>query len=316
VEQTGRLPSGIRTGSGWANGTFGELLQGVLAENDMDFLVTLPIAQGATATFQPVPGSQEVNVHPPHKVKAALVAGLIITALGLPCGGYLRLENELAEGKGFASSSADLVATVQAVGDAFGVDFKESEIEDFLRQIEPSDGVMYCGVVAFYHRAVRLRERLGFLPDLVIVAHDEGGEVDTILFNRMFKPFSQSDKAEYSRLLAELGEAVPAGDLAAIGRVATRSARLNEILRPRAHLEAIQQISRDVDGLGVVAAHSGTVLGILLDAADPQCEEKIVQASRSLRALPGSVSVHRTAAARRAVPALVGPAEDGGSQSP
>jgi uncharacterized protein involved in propanediol utilization len=312
MEPRQRRSADLRTGFGWANGTFGELLQGVLIENDMDFLVTLPITKGTAATFRPVPGSQRISVHPPHKRKASRLAGLMMTALSLPCGGYLRLETELAEGKGFASSSADLVATVHAVGDAFGLVFDEPAIEAFLRSIEPSDGVMYQGVVAYYHRAVRLREQLGFLTDLLIVAHDEGGEVDTIRFNRMPKPFGEEDKAEYSSLLAGLGQAVRAGDLGAVGRIASRSAELNEKLRPRAFFEHIRRLSRDIGGLGVVVAHSGTVLGILLDAADPECKAKIVKADRSLRALPGSVSIHRTAAARVAMPAALGPADDEG----
>jgi uncharacterized protein involved in propanediol utilization len=300
----------LRTGFGWAKGTFGELLQGVLIENDMDFLVTLPITKGTAATFQPVPGSQRISVHPPHKRKASRLAGLMMTALSLPCGGYLWLETELAEGKGFASSSADLVATVHAVGDAFGLVFDESVIEAFLRPIEPSDGVMYQGVVAYYHRAVRLREQLGFLTDLLIVAHDEGGEIDTIRFNRMPKPFGAEDKAEYSSLLAELSRAVRADDLDSVGRIATRSAELNEKLRPRKFFQQIRRLSRDIGGLGLAAAHSGTVLGILLDAADPEREAKIDKADQSLRALPGSVSIYRTAAAHVTMPAMLGPGHD------
>jgi uncharacterized protein involved in propanediol utilization len=317
MEQMAQLPAPAvpRTGVGWANGTFGELLQGVLAENDMDFLVTLPIAEGSRVTFEPATGGPDVSVHPPTKRKVSRLARLMIDRYRLPCGGRLRVDSDLAEGKGFASSSADLVATVHAIGDAFGLACDGPAVEDLLRDIEPSDGVMYPGVVAYYHRAVRLRKHLGYLDDLLIVGHDEGGEVDTIDFNRVPKPFDAADKAEYGRLLAELDEAVRWGDLAMIGRVASRSARLNEKLRPHRNVEWFEKLALEVEALGVVAAHSGTVLGILLDAADPDRTAKIRHARRALRPLPGSVSVHRTAATEDSA-ARTGPGDRGTDAEP
>jgi L-threonine kinase len=65
---------------------------------------------------------------------------------GLPGGGTLILQSRLPEGKGHASSSADLVATVRAT-DATGVTPTRRQIESMLATIEPSDGVMYSGVV-------------------------------------------------------------------------------------------------------------------------------------------------------------------------
>lgn len=57
-------------------------------------------------------------------------------------------------------------------------------MEDWLRPVEPTDGVMYPGVVVFEHRAVRLRAELGTLPPLTVVAVDEGGHLDTVAHNR------------------------------------------------------------------------------------------------------------------------------------
>lgn len=283
-----------RTGRGHARGTFGELLQGVLAENDLDFLVTLPIRQGTTTTFRPESGSHEVEVRPAHKLKARRLANLIVSTLDLPCGGLLEVESTLPEGKGLASSSADLVATALALGDSFGLAFDGPTIESFLRRIEPTDGVMYLGVVAYYHRAVRLREHLGFLPRMTVVGYDEGGVVDTVGFNRTPKPYGASEKLEYSRLLAELSEAVRAADLAAVGRVATRSAAMNAAIRPRSGFGPVRALCREVDGFGVVTAHSGTMLGVLLAEDDPEAATKTEHIRQSLRRLPGALSVHHT----------------------
>lgn len=283
-----------RIGLGTAFGTFGELLQGVLPDNNLDFLVTFPIAQWSTATFRPANDLDHIQVYPRHKQKSARLAAAVLEQFGLSGGGLLTLDGDLAEGKGFASSSADLVATARAVADAFGMVLSERSIESLLRQIEPSDGVMYDGIVAFCHREVRLRERLGVLPALTVVAHDEGGVVDTIRFNRLSKPFDDADKREYARLLAVLTDAVRSGDLSTVGEVTTRSAQLNAKLRPRRDFDLMHRLCRDVDGHGLVIAHSGTTLGIMLDDDDPECAAKVGHVRRACAGVPGAVSVHRS----------------------
>jgi uncharacterized protein involved in propanediol utilization len=296
VEEVPGVPLGVtgRIGEGRAFGTFGELLQGVLPDGDRDFLVTFPVAQWAAATFRPTGEPGRIRVFPGHKRKSARLAAVAMKLLGASGGGVLELGGGLAEGKGFASSSADLVATARAVADAHGRTLSERAIESLLRRIEPSDGVMYDGIVAFHHREVRLRERIGVLPPLTVVAHDEGGVVDTVGFNRIRKPFDDADKREYARLLATLTVAVRAGDLTGVGAVSTRSAELNGKLRPRRHVDVLRRLCREVDGHGLVIAHSGTALGILLDHGDPERAAKIDHVRAGCAALPGTVTVHRS----------------------
>jgi L-threonine kinase len=297
-EQGGASPYGSvgddGVGVGVANGTFGELLQGVLPESDLDFLVTFPISRTSIAEFHLVPSHREVVIQPPHKTKSRLLAERILRAHGNHGGGSLRITTTLPEGKGLASSSADLVATARAVGEAVGVRLTEREIELFLRGIEPSDGVMYPGIVAFYHREVRLRERLGSLPPLTIVAHDVGGMVDTVRFNQAKKPRSATAKHEYAELLGALANAVRTGDLQAVGDISTRSAEMHSTLSPRKHFGDLLRICRDIGGLGLVLAHSGTNLGVLLPGDVDEHAEEVQYIRKSCAAFPGSVSVYRS----------------------
>lgn len=283
-----------RLGVGSAFGTCGELLQGVLAENGLDFLVTLPIRAGSVAVFEPDPVLDRVEITPGHKTKSRRLAERMLRGRGVPGGGWLTVSSALAEGKGMASSSADLVATARAVADATGRVTGPAEIESYLRDIEPTDGVMYPGVVAYYHRQVRLHHRLPPLPPLTIVAGDEGGAVDTIEFNRGPKPFPAATRREYSGLLRTLTRALGRRDLPAIGAVATRSAVLNSVLRERPHLEASIAAAAAIGALGIVVAHSGTTTGFLLSDVDPDHAAKLAAAVRHCRAFATSVSVHRS----------------------
>lgn len=294
--QTAPVASRFRgaIGVSTAFGTFGELVQGVLPEDEGDFLVTLPIARWTMARFQAVPDASEVEVRPAHKSKAKKLAELILDSAEAPVGGLLTLHSGLPEGKGLASSSADLVATARAVGNALAVDLAPETVERFLRLIEPTDGVLYPGIVAFDHRRVRLRALLGSLPTMTVVGVDEGGTVDTVEFNRLAKPFTAADRREYAVLLDRMSAAVARRDLAEVGAVATRSAEMNQVLRPKRTLAAMTELCAEIGGLGVVAAHSGTMLGLLLDVGDPGYVAKVAAAVQACSALSSEVSLYRS----------------------
>ena len=281
------------TGVSTCFGTFGELLQGMLPEPDADFLVTLPVARWTMSTFRVDPGRTGVEVRPAHKGKARRMAEMVLAMAGAP-GGLLTVDSNLPEGKGMASSSADLVATARAVANAVGLDLPPVLLEDLLRRIEPTDGVLYPGVVAFDHRRVRLRARLGSLPTMTVVGLDEGGTVDTVAFNRIAKPFTPADRREYARLLARLTQAVARRDLSEAGAVATRSAEMNQALWPKRALDDVLRVCEEVGALGVVAAHSGTMLGVLLDAADPHYVERISATVRACSLISPDVSLYRS----------------------
>ncbi|GLZ39378.1 kinase [Actinokineospora sp. NBRC 105648] len=282
------------TGVSTAFGTFGELLQGALPEADGDFLVTLPIARWSIATFRTDPESVELQVRPAGKRKALRLARMILADAGETSGGLLTIDSGIPEGKGLASSSADLVATARAVANALGLPMPAHRVEELLGRIEPTDGVLYPGIVAFYHRRVRLHSFLGSLPPMAVVGIDEGGTVDTVAFNRIPKPFTAADRRDYASLLDRVTAAVRDGDLDTIGEVATRSAEMNQVLRPKRTLPALQRICAEVGGLGVVNAHSGTTLGILLDTRAPESRVRVAEAAKKCLSLAGNVTVYRS----------------------
>jgi uncharacterized protein involved in propanediol utilization len=275
-------------GSATAFGTFGELLQGALPDGT-DFLVTMPIARWSTARFLLEPSVSGVHVRPAHKTKSQRLVEAMLSRYGVRGGGCLLLDSDLPEGKGLASSSADLVATARAVGEAIGIVLDPAEIEKLLRGIEPSDGVMHDGVVAFHHREVRVRSHLGHLPPVTVVGVDEGGEVETIGFNKQPKVFTAGQRRTYAVLLRTLAQAILTGDLAAAGEVATQSALMNQRLCPKRTLVGMIEICRAVDGLGVIAAHSGTALGVLLADDHPEHHDQLDRTVQACARLTGTV---------------------------
>jgi uncharacterized protein involved in propanediol utilization len=283
-----------RTGFGRSFGTFGELLQGVLKPEGDHFMVTLPVARWSRASFRRTDTRVNVTVAPAHKWKAARAATAALQVLGHRGGGSLIIDSDLPEGKGMASSSADLVAAVRAVASSCGERFSPESIADLLRPIEPTDGVMYDETTVFDHREVRLRRRLGRFPSMVVLAFDEGGQVDTIGFNRGLAGRPAAVVAEYRDLLAQVEAAASQGDLASAGQAATRSTELNaaDVARPK--LPLLKLLNHDIGGLGIACAHSGTMLGILLPADDAELDAKVDHARRRAARLLTQMTVHRT----------------------
>jgi len=135
---------------------------------------------------------------------------------------------------------------------------------------------------------------LGYLPPLTIVGLDEGGQVDTVEFNARPRPFDRARRAEYENLLFDLERAVASNDLRSLGEISTRSAVLNQEILPKTHLDLLLDMSRRYEALGVVVAHSGTHLGLLLDPDAADLCQSVPAIISELTQYSANVCVHRT----------------------
>jgi len=278
----------LQEGIGVANGTFGELLQGALQGDNNHFLVTLPIQKFSRAVFTPNDATKRITFTPSNKSKSLALLQKLVEHYGLSIGGHLSIESELAEGKGLASSSADLVATARALESTMGCVIPTELILAILRAIEPSDGVMYPEFVTFFHRKVELGRRLGFPSRLKVLAIDEGGQIDTIDYNRRNHPFTEEECAEYAELLQTIEIAIQCNNLKLLGRVTTRSAILNQKRNPKRHLAPMLEICKATNALGVVVTHSGPCIGLLFPH-EPAFQKQIEQAKTQLANLSDQV---------------------------
>ncbi|SHN84634.1 threonine kinase [Paenibacillus sp. ov031] len=280
-------------GVGKSFGTFGELLQGV-GTDAQNFLITLPINRYSNVTFQSQPSLPHLIVSPSYRSKSRKIALRILQLYDLPLGGFIEINSNIPVGKGLASSSADIVATARAIDHCFGLNLTAEQLEALIQEIEPTDGVMYDGIVSYYHRAVRLRESLGPVPNLSIVSIDEGGEVDTTEFNKISRSFSAVEKLEYDHMLASISAAIKRNDLKAVGKISTQSAIMNQRLLEKKQMERVLDICNEVDGLGIVITHSGTCTGILLDQTDVEYCWQLHKAYELMSLLHGEVTIFHT----------------------
>jgi uncharacterized protein involved in propanediol utilization len=289
------LASVADSGSASCCASFGELLQGMLPDGG-HFLATLPIDLHSRARFTVSADTRELSVWPKNSWKALNGVSALLRRFGLPLQGQLRLESEIPRGKGLASSTADLVAALRAVARCYRLPLDVDVLETILRDVEPSDGLMYEGVVAYRHREGRLLARLGPVPALTLVAIDEGGEISTLAHNARRLDFSETEREQYAELLIKLRRALRSDDVAALGAVATRSAQLNQRVLPKRWFDAMTAIADEVQAAGVVAAHSGTYLGIMIDTFGDRHDVQVRRASALIAELGLMPSVFSTTA--------------------
>lgn len=260
----------MKMGTGSCNGTFGELVQGIL--DGRPFLITLPITGlRSEAVFIPDPAMSEMKVAD-SKVKALKAGQLLLEQFGLKVGGHLKIRSNIPIGKGMASSSADIVAALKAIANSCSLPLTNDIISAAAAQIEPTDGVMYEEVVAYDHIHGKLIESLGVLPPFILVGIDIGGTVDTITWNQVEKAYDLHDQNEFLEAYGLVKQGFRENHFSFICKAATMSARVNQTRLAKPFFHEFEKLAHACQG-GVVVAHSGTVAGILINQQRPNLQE-------------------------------------------
>ena len=266
-----------------APGSCGELVQGML-HGDY-FLITCPIDMYSSATVALTLGTGRVN-GPPDAPKSRQVVALTLAHFGRhEMDAQLSLSSPLPRGKGMASSTADVSAAVAATAAAMGVDADMSPtmIAKIALQVEPSDGTMLPGIAMLDHKQGSIAKTIGSPPPMRVVVLDFGGDVDTLAFNGVNRDSALKRlQPEFEEALHLVAQGIREGSAADVGAGATRSAIANQQLLYKPQLDAVLRLAEDVGAVGVNAAHSGTVLGLLFEDDNALAENAVSQAWESL----------------------------------
>lgn len=263
-----------------SNGVFGEFLQGV-GSDDQPFLITSPVNIYSKACFTFNPTLQHIKIENRDKSKSQQLADKMWEKYRLKKGGVISVETQFPVGKGLGSSSADLVAVAKALSAAYSLNFGPQEIEEIIRGIEPTDGVMYPGVVSYYYKQVKLNKTLGTIKGAVILGVDEGGEIDTVQYNKVKRDFSEYEKQRYDQLHNAIEKAIRNNDIGMLGQISTDSSHLNQRFNHKKLLNEFIEISKSLQLPGIVVAHSGTYIGFLLDSTNPHFQKQVSEVKKA-----------------------------------
>lgn len=251
-------------------GTCGEWVQGWLWGEPV--LVSCPIARYAEVQLERRKDSRLVL--PPDCDKATQATAQMRALGGQPdFGADIRIKSALPRGRGYASSTADVVGVAAAAALALGVQLSPKQLGRLACTIEPSDSTMFPGLTAFAYRSGAWHQTLGPAWQWPLVILDGGVTVDTVTFNHKLD-FERVKRLEPETrdALAWLAEGMRQGDVHGVGA----AGRLSALAYQRVyHSELVEEAVRWADELkacGVVRAHSGSIVGLLFSASEPALE--------------------------------------------
>lgn len=271
-----------------APGVCGELAQGVI--EGIHFLVTCPVDFYSRVKVDIYSDGPGVEAPEDCDKAAAAVRRTLFHLKNAKVRAKLTINNPIPRGKGMASSSADLAAAIAATGLALGEEISPYQIAQIALSIEPTDGIMIPGVALFDHRAGIIRESLGPPPPMEIVALDLGGTVDTVQFNMVdrFQRWQSVDK-QTGEALRLLRRGIEEQDPALVGRGASISAEASQTVLAKPRLAEVKEFAESVGAVGVNVGHSGTIMGVLLDARERRGKSTY---HKALSAFPDAESVY------------------------
>lgn len=251
----------ILRGSAAAPGTCGELVQGTIKGES--YVITCPIDFWSEVIVEL---SENGDYHGSLD-KSCRALKMTLDYIGKKHSLVsIKRTSLLPESKGMGSSTADIAATCLATARAFGQELAPEVIAKIATAIEPSDGQMYPGITLCNHLTGEAKKYLGQAPPLKLVIADPGGTVDTILFNNRqdlaSKNFQKEPKVRQAVELVTRG--LLTEDWEMMGRGASISAQANQVVMPKPYLAQWRKWASEMNALGVLVAHNGTVMGMIM----------------------------------------------------
>jgi len=173
---------------------------------------------------------------------------------------------KIPEGKGLASSTADIAALLGALARLLGKPVREEEIARIALQVEPTDGVFFPELSIFDHLEGRIKLSLPLPRYLGVVVVELPGERETLAVNReKLRENWLRHRREVEEAFRLVERGLEEGDLSLIGRGATLSGQIMQEVEKEDLWEKVVSLSREMGASGVNRAHTGKAFGILFD---------------------------------------------------
>lgn len=182
------------------------------------------------------------------------------------------------EGKGFASSTSDLVAIAAALGEAIDDPFTPEDIHAFAIGVEASDATMFPGLVTAKLDQAEVLAVHPATPPVAFVTVIPEATLET-----EHQPESYPSP-EAIRMLDAMQTALTSQDLPAMARLATESATAAQDRIRTPHWQLVNDIAKEFDGLGIIIGHSGTLSAIITNTQHPHHQSRLEALIQTLQA--------------------------------
>ena len=242
----------------------GEFVQGVL--DNEEYLSSYAINLFSVATLEE---GKEVIHTGPKKSRRAME--LVFEKFNIPVDESkkisLNINSQIPIGKGMASSTADIGATINATLSMLGKTLTGEEISKLAVKIEATDSLLLNRHSIFNPLTADIKKYMGGIDNakVVILEPDDILDTKSIRMTPNYRMYKMQNKEIIRESFSLLDEGLAKNDLSLVGKACTYSSLANENIHKKPFLKEIIEISDKFGCYGVNIAHSGTVIGILMD---------------------------------------------------
>lgn len=256
----------------------GEFVQGYVDKEE--YLCSYAIDLYSTAIVEEK--LEDINIGP-HKSRNAIE--MVFNNFDIPIKESkkisLQIDSQIPTGKGMASSTADIGATIKATLALLQKDMTSEEISRLAAKIEPTDSIFIEETNIFNILNGEVIKCLGNLKNAKVLILEPNRTLNTRRIrstpNYMETKLKNKDLIKEAFCLLEDG--IRKNDLNLVGKACNISSLANENIHQKVGLKEIIEISKNYGAYGVNIAHSGTVVGILLDKS--MDEKRLIELIRN-----------------------------------
>ncbi|WP_196010279.1 L-threonine kinase [Citrobacter amalonaticus] len=168
--------------------------------------------------------------------------------------------------KGMASSTADIAATAVATAQHLGHQLDESTLAQLCVSLEPTDSTVFQQLTLFDHNDASTQIPCDAQPALDLLVLESPQTLRTADYHRIPRQAGlHAGAPALKRAWEKVQEACAEQNPYRMGEAATLSAIASQMLLPKPDFDALLSLVEDCGLYGVNVAHSGSVVGLMLD---------------------------------------------------
>jgi uncharacterized protein involved in propanediol utilization len=262
----GTLPS-VATPKRWVTGKVGEWLQGVDNEGaPIVYALAVDSSPFRTLTSVEPAGSLTVLINPDIPADSAKVQKAIkelASSYGFvgDCAYRVTISGSPPRGKGLGSSSIDVASALLAIRDQRGLGISAQELFKLMCRVERSDYLFNPELIVAANPRDGSSSVVARAPKCLVLAWDTdpAAAVNTEAVQHL-----DIARRSFTEEYQELSGMIQSGETERLLRAATRSAELNDRILPKIGFSSAQKLVNELQNVGLIAAHTGTILGFVL----------------------------------------------------
>lgn len=258
----------MRKGFGCCPGTCGELVQGYMGKDEC--ISSYCIDLFSTATIW-----KNISEKPHFKTKkkkSIEAIELVFEHFGLDKSEVEKLnvniKSNIPMGKGMASSTADIGASIMATLDYLDKYMSPEDISKLVAKIEPTDSIFHRNICIFDSIKGEVKRDLGVFENKKVLILEPALKISTVKLRnqKSYKQITKENREITRNSFKLLNHGFESYDMNLIKRACINSAIANEKVKKTPFLEELISFADSYNMDFINIAHTGSVVGMVFDS--------------------------------------------------